>query len=136
MAVALLWAPASADTSGYSAMMAALAKIGAWVVGPSMVLTVISGLLAIAVNPAYQDAGWVWAKAASGILILEGGLHVIGPIQDEAKRAAGTLAGSPDTVGVASLLTAEANTLWVLLAVAVANVALAIWRPRFPRIPF
>ncbi len=136
LAVVVMLAPASAGAAGYAPVMVALAKIAAWVLGPSMVLTVITGLWAMAATPAFQDAGWVWAKAATGILILEGGLHVMGPIQEEAKRGADALAGGPDPASAASLLTAEGATLWVLLAVSVANIALGVWRPRFPKIPF
>lgn len=99
-----------------------------------MLLTVLSGLLAIAVNPAFHEAAWVWAKAASGVLILEGCLHVMGPIGEDAKRGAGALAGG-DPGDVARLLSAEGNTLWVLLAVSAANIALGVWRPRMPKIP-
>jgi uncharacterized membrane protein len=103
----------------------AMAKIAAWIIAPSMILTVVSGLLAMAANPAFYDAGWVWVKLASGILVLEGGVHLLGPIQEEAKRGAG------DPAGLATLLRSESGTLWVLLAVSAANVALGIWRPRF-----
>lgn len=116
--------------------MNAMAKIAAWVVLPSMVLTVIAGLLAIAVFPPCHDAGWVWLKAATGILILEGGLHVAGPIQEEAKRGAAALAAGLDPVAMARMFTSERNTLWVLIAVSAANIALGVWRPRLPRIPF
>lgn len=112
----------------------AMAKITVWIIGPSMMLTVMSGLLAIAVHPGFHEAGWAWLKAATGILVLEGGLHVLGPIQEEARRGAG-LAGASDPTSLARLLTAEANTLWLLLAVSVVNIALGVWRPRLPQIP-
>jgi uncharacterized membrane protein len=133
--VVVILAPASVSTVGYGPLIGAMAKIAAWTIGPSMVMTVITGLLAMAATPAFQDAGWVWVKAATGLLILEGGLHVLGPIQEEAKRGAGALAGGPDPASVARLLTAEGNTLWLLLAVSVANIALGVWRPRLPKIP-
>lgn len=131
LVVMVLLAPASIGTPGYAPMIGAMAKIAAWVVAPSMILTVISGLLAMAVNPAFYDVAWVWAKAATGILILEGGLHVLGPIQEEAKRGSGAAAAS-DPGSVTTMLTAEGNTLWVLLAVSAANVVLGVWRPRLP----
>lgn len=134
LAVVLVLAPASIGTAGFAPLAAAMARIAAWIVGPSMVLTVVSGLLAMAANPAFLDVGWVWAKAATGILVLEGGLHVVGPLQEEAKRGAGALASGADAAGVAQVLTAETNTLWVLLAVSAANIALAVWRPRLRRL--
>ncbi len=135
VAVVMILAPASIRAAGYVPVMVAMAKVAAWIIGPSMVITVVTGLLAIAATPAFQDAGWVWVKAATGVLILEGGLHVLGPIQEEAKRGAGALAASPDPASVASLLNAEGNTLLLLLGVSVANIALGVWRPRFPKIP-
>jgi hypothetical protein len=135
LAVVVILAPTAITTVGYVPIMVVMAKIAAWIIGPSMVLTVISGLLAIVATPAFQEAGWVWVKAATGLLILEGGLHVLGPIQEEAKRSVGALAGASDPASLAQLLTSEENTLWVLLAVSVANIALGVWRPRLPKIP-
>lgn len=121
--------------AGYVPLMAALAKAAAWIIGPSMVVTVITGLLAILATPAFYEAGWVWIKAATGLLVLEGGLHVLGPLQEEAKRGASGLAGVPDPASIARLFADESNTLWVLLAVSIANIALGVWRPRLPKIP-
>lgn len=129
LAVVFLAQPALTGRAGGDALPAALAAIGTWIIGPSMVLTVIAGLLAIAVHPPFQDAAWVWAKAATGILIFEGALHVLAPIQEDARRGAGALFTGP---GAAEALAGERNTLWVLLAVSAANIALAIWRPRYP----
>jgi hypothetical protein len=46
-------------------MRGAMAEIVAWIFLPSLVATLIAGLLAIAVNRAFHDAGWAWVKAAS-----------------------------------------------------------------------
>lgn len=133
--VLVLLAPASIGAAGPPPLVDAMAKVAAWIIGPSMVLTVISGLLAMAVTPGFQEAGWVWVKAATGVLVFEGGLHVLGPLQEEAKRGAVALAGGSGAVDAARLLAAEANTLWLLLAVSAANIALGIWRPRLPQFP-
>ncbi len=135
LAIVLMLAPASIGAAGYVPVMVAMAKTAAWIIGPSMVLTVVSGLLAMAVTPVFYDAGWVWIKAGTGLLVLEGGLHVLGPLQEEAKRGAGALSSRLDPAGVAQLFTAESNTLWVLLGVSIANIALGVWRPRLPKIP-
>jgi hypothetical protein len=45
------------------------------------------------------------------------------------------LAGLGDPGVLATALQGERGTLWVLLAVSTANVALGIWRPRLLRIP-
>lgn len=135
LAILLSIAPASPAAAGYLPIVSAASTMAAWIIGPSVVLTVISGLLSMAATPAFQNAGWVWAKAATGILVLQAGLHVIGPIQAEAQRAASAAESGGDPSGAARLLEAEINTLWVLLAVSVANVALGVWRPRFPKYP-
>ena len=63
-------------------------------------------------------------EAATGILIFEGSLvGVQGPMQEEAERSASALAGQVDPMTPAGSAGAERNTLWVLLAVATANVA-------------
>lgn len=135
LAIILMLAPASASNAGYAPIVGAASHIAAWILGPSVVLTVITGLLAMLATAAFQDAGWVWVKASTGILVLLAGLHVLGPIQEEAKRSAGALAEGADPASAARLFDAEVNTLWVLLAVSVANIALGIWRPRFPKYP-
>lgn len=131
LAVVVVAAPASIGTAGYAPLIGAMAKIAAWVVAPSMILTVISGLLAMLTNPAFYDVAWVWAKAATGLLVLEGGLHILGSFQEEARGANAPAAADP--ASVTSLLTAEGNTLWVLITVSAANIALGVWRPRLPK---
>jgi hypothetical protein len=135
LAMVLVLTPGSVSPAGYVPIMVAMAKTAGWIIGPSMVLTVMSGLLAMAVTPAFYEAGWVWLKALTGLLVLEGGLHVLGPLQEEAKRGLSAMAGSADPASAARLFSAESGTLWVLLGVSVANIALGVWRPRMPKIP-
>jgi hypothetical protein len=116
-------------------MRGAMADISEWIYLPSLALTLIAGLLAIAAVPAYQNAGWAWVKLATGVLMFEGSMvYVMGPMRDEAKRSADALAGHLDAAMIAATGGAERNTLWVLLAVMMANVVLGIWRPRLVRI--
>jgi hypothetical protein len=96
----------------------------------------VSGLLAIGLHRGFHDAGWAWAKLATGILLFESGfVGVLGPMQREAERSAGAVAGRIDPATLTGPLAAERWTLWVLLAVATANVVLGIWRPRLTRLP-
>jgi hypothetical protein len=132
----VLMSLASPPTSlaGYALMSGAMAAITTWIFFPSLALTLIAGLLAIAVNPSYHNAGWAWAKLASGVLIFEGGLvSVLGPIQEDAKRFARALAGQLDPATVVGAYGAERNALWMLLAVTTANVVFGVWRPRLIR---
>ena len=115
-------------------MRMAMGGIAQWVFFPSLALTLIAGLLAMALTRAFHNAGWALVKLASGILVFEGGfVTVLGPMQKEAALSARALAGNADPALLGRTLDAEWNSLWLLLAVAVANVVLGIWRPRFVR---
>jgi len=129
MALVLLLARDALPSGDHLPLLLAMAKVAAWILAPSMLLTVVTGLLAMIVTQGFQNAGWVWIKAATGLLVLEGVLHVIGPLQEEAKRGGG------DPASLERLLQAEANTLWVLLGVSILNIALGVWRPRLPKYP-
>jgi hypothetical protein len=134
LAIMLMLAPPPSSLEAYAAIRGAMGAIATWIFFPSLGLTLIAGLLAIAVNDAFHNAGWAWVKAATGILLFEAGfVGVLGPMQQEAERSAKALAGDFDPAGLAQSLGAERNTLWVLLALSVANVVLGIWRPRFSR---
>ena len=134
--VLLRFTPAPSSLSEYARMRGAMGGIANWIFFPSLGLTLISGLLAIGVTRAYHNAGWAWVKLASGILIFEWGFVAIqGPMQQEAELSAHALAHEVDPAALAASLGAEWNSLWVMIAVAMANVILGIWRPRLTRRP-
>src|SRR6201996_9063391 len=128
--VLLGFVPKPTSLPEYTLMASAMSGIVTWVFFPSLALTLIAGLLAIAVNRAYHSAGWAWAKLATGILIFEWGFTaILGPLQEEAELSARALAGGVDPASLAVSIGNEQASLWVLLAVAAANVVLGIWRP-------
>lgn len=132
----LLSAAPSPATSpgGYAMMRGAMGMIATWIFFPSLGLTLIAGLAAIAVTRGFHNAGWAWLKAGTGLLVFESGfVGVLGPMQQEAERSARALAGQLDPASLAASLGAERGTLWVLLGVATANVVLGVWRPRLTR---
>lgn len=134
--VMLSLAPAPSALTGYAATRGAMGAVATWIFLPALAVTLMSGLLAMALNRAFLNAGWAWVKLATGVLMFEGGLvYVQGPMKQEAEQSARALAGLVDPAVLAVSLTGERGTLWVLLAVATANVALGIWRPRILRIP-
>jgi hypothetical protein len=127
-------APPPSSLAGYALTRSAMASITTWVYFPSFLLMMIPGLLSIAVTPAFHNAGWVWMKAATGILLFEAGLHVLAPIQEEARLSAEALAGRlVDLTTLTGASEGEANNMWVLLVVSTANIVLGVWRPRFTR---
>jgi hypothetical protein len=135
-AYVVLIATAPADSlEGYAAVRRGIDFICRWILVPSLVLTLTSGLLSIAFNEAYKNAGWAWFKAALGIIMFEGTLLTI---QGSAARAAelsaaAVTSGLPATEALAPILRTEWNSLWLMLALCFANVVLAVWRPRFSR---
>lgn len=129
--VLLAFAPQPSSVEQYALLRGAMAGIAKWVFLPSMALTLVAGLLAIAVNRAFHNAGWAWAKLLSGVLVFEWGfVGVQGPMEMEAKASAAVVAGTADVATLAEALSAEANSLWILLGVATFNVVFGIWRPR------
>lgn len=126
-------APPPSSLASYALVRAAMGMIANWVFFPSFVLTLVPGLLALAVTPAFQTATWVWIKAASGILIFVGGLHALAPIQDEARLSAEAIAGRLDPARLEGVSEGTAATMWVLLVIGTANVVLGIWRQRILR---
>ena len=134
LGVMLVFAPPPTALAEYAGVRGALGAVATWVFMPSLGVTLIAGLLAIAASPAFHNAGWAWAKAASGILIFEGGfVSVLGPMQREAADSAKAIAGTFDPTLLGASLGAEKMTIWILLAVATVNVVLGVWRPRLVR---
>lgn len=119
----------------YALMRGAMGEIARWVFLPSLAITLLSGLVAIAIHRGFHNAGWAWAKLATGVLMFEWGfVGVQGPMQQEAELAAQALAGQGDAALLGLSLGAEAMSLWALLAVATVNVVLGVWRPRFTKL--
>lgn len=134
--VLLGFTPAPASLSEYALMRGAMGGIATWIFLPSLALTLVGGLLAMALNPNYHNAGWAWVKLFSGVLVFEWGFAAVqGPMQQEAELSARAMAQEVDPATLAASLDAEWKSLWILLAVATVNVTLGIWRPRLARYP-
>jgi uncharacterized membrane protein len=119
------------DLAGYVAVRNIMDALAQAVLLPSLGVTIVAGLLSMAAVPAYHGAGWVWAKLATGILMFEGTLlGVQGPLEREAIRARALLSDPTAADNLALNLSAEVGSIWVLGAVAIVNVALAVWRPK------
>ena len=133
--LALLPDPAE-DIQTYAALTEVVDKLARWLLLPSLAITLVSGLLSMGSVPAYHSKGWAWAKLATGVLMFEGSLLAIqGPLQREAKLTRDYLAGTAEFTDMGNSLWAAGNSIWLLGGVAVVNVALATWRPRFSRRP-
>lgn len=132
--VLLAFTPEPETIAEYARMRAAMGGIAKWILLPSLGLVLVGGLFAMAMTSAFHNAGWAWIKLATGILTFEWTLVAVqGPMQRQAELSARALAGELDPALIETLLHAERGSLWVLLAVALINVVLGVWRPPFSR---
>ncbi len=128
----LLAAPADADLNTRLALRESLAFVASWLIMPSMLVVLASGLLAMAAHYPFVNAPWVWVKAISGLLIFEATLaSVDAPAQQAVEALNRAVAGLVTEADLARLVRNEWGAWWMLLALSLANVALGIWRPRF-----
>jgi hypothetical protein len=131
--VLLINAP-SDSLIAYAAVMRQIALINRFILVPSLAAVLISGLLAIAATESYKNAAWAWIKALLGLSTFEGTLLTVGA---SARRAADlsslALTGQGDAVELAQVIHTEWGGLWVLSALVVINIVLAVWRPRIYR---
>ncbi len=118
----------------YQQLRASIKVVSDWVIFPSLGIALVSGLLSMVVHPPFLDRGWVWIKAALGVLTFKGVLTVVNA---KAKYAAAVSAditagtAAPDALD--SLLRLEWGTLLGVMVIMLANYVLAIWRPRLVR---
>ena len=79
------YGPELAVSSDYANLREAIHLASRWVITPSMLFVMVSGLLAMAVHHPFQNALWVWSKALMGLLIFEA---VLASVDGPARRAA------------------------------------------------
>jgi len=122
--------PPASFVSDYATARTAMATIGDWVYLPSLVLVLVSGLLSMGLSPVFMNARWALLKLVSGILVFEAGLiGVHGPLRREAELSQTVLAGNANATELAQSLGSEFWSMAVLMAIAVLNVGLGVWRP-------
>lgn len=126
--------PEIGATEEYASLRHGLDMLAGWIILPSVLLVLVSGLMSMAVHFPFQNMGWVWLKAATGLLIIEASLASIdAPAAAAARAAEKALAGSINEIELAALVQDKWVAWWIVLLLSVANVVLAIWRPRFVR---
>jgi hypothetical protein len=120
----------------YATARRAIATVAEGLLVPSLAAVLVSGLLAIAVNKNYMNAGWAWFKALLGVTMFEGTLlSVVSSAKRASELAAMAAAGQSDPVQLAEVLHTERGGLWLMLALSFVNIVLAVWRPKFTRLP-
>lgn len=123
-----------ATADAQAALRQATAALVGWLVVPAVLALFVSGALLMVSRPVYFGARWVWAKS---LLWLALGGAVLGVVQPAADRAAGAAqAGARGLPSLQSLDGALAAGHWGAigcLALALAAIALAVWRPALGR---
>jgi hypothetical protein len=104
------------------------AAIAKYVMVPAMAIMMLSGLIALAATRGYRDAGWAWLKAIFGINVFAATLLLAGSAGNLGEIAAAVSVS--DLVSLQRQLRSERITLWLLIALVVLNVVLAVWRPK------
>jgi len=126
--------PAVESLEAYATARGQMGLVAKWILFPSLAVVLVSGLLSMAWTDAFHGKGWVWMKLALGVSVFEGTLVAIqGPARREAELAVRALAGEVDPALLASTASSEWKSTLVILGVAIINVVLAVWRPRFGR---
>jgi len=119
------------DVDRYADLLGVLDRLARYLLLPGLGIAVVSGLLSMAFVKGFHNAGWAWAKLASGVLMFEGTLLAVqGPIQKAAREAVDLIASHSTAVPLQTVLDLTAATA-VVFAVALFNVVIGIWRPRF-----
>lgn len=126
------------DTSlaEYAVVRQSILAVSKYLLLPSLLIVLVSGLLAMAVHYPFCQARWVWAKALTGIGLLEGTLVTVqGTSRRAAELSAAAVDGQADPALMAELLRTEWIGLWTILALSLLNVVLGVLRPRLGRRP-
>jgi uncharacterized membrane protein len=120
-----------APPTAHAALRVAIARLGAELVVPSLVVLVVSGMLLVVARPTLINARWVWAKAVLTLALAGVTLVVVAPAaQQLAAMAAEAALGAPSADAVREALEAEHRGGWAVLALSAAATVLAVWRPR------
>ncbi len=127
----LLVAAPQETPADYADLRAAIAAISRYLLLPSLALALVTGLASMAVHYPFQEKGWAWVKAATGILMFKGVLTIVSAKADHAAdMSAKIAAGTAPADALDGLINLEWGTLWMVMALSIANVILGVWRPR------
>ena len=132
MGYAIILANASQDDfTAYAHARQAIAQLCNMLLLPSLGLALFTGLVATALHRPFHSLRWVWIKAAFGISMFEGTLGLIGAKADAAARISTQIEqGEIDArVALQQVISSEWMALFIITALALLNVVLAIWRP-------
>ncbi len=132
-AVLLVAAPQD-SAQAYADMRQSISALCNYILVPSLAVTLVSGVFAMAHHHPFHEMRWVWLKAALGLAMFEGTLGMIGSKADAAARIATAVAdGESSETALQSAIANEWYALAVISFLTVANVVLGVWRPSMKR---
>lgn len=128
MVLLVVATPTSAEA--YAGLRTSLEVVSGYILVPSLAIGLLSGLVSMLVHSPFLDKGWVWFKALLGILMFKGVLTIDSAKADYAATVSQQIAdGTAPADALQSLLGLEWWTCVAVMAVAIANVVLGVWRP-------
>lgn len=128
--IVLVFSP-QVTAQAYADMRQTISALSNYLLLPSLILALVSGLLSMAVHRPFQETRWAWAKALLGLSLFEATLAVVNAkAASAADEAAKIAAGQGDAAALATIIASEWMTLYAILALSAAQIALGIWRPR------
>ena len=127
----LVYAPQDTPRA-FADMRQTISLLCTYLLLPSLGVALITGLLAMVAHKAFLDTRWAWLKALLGLSMFEATFAIV---QSKAATAAAEAlkiaAGEGDAAELASAIASEWWSLGAIFALALAQVALGVWRPRF-----
>jgi hypothetical protein len=128
-AVLLVFAPQE-SAQQYADMRRTIAAICDYILIPSLGVALVTGLLAMMVQRAFQEMRWVWLKALLGLAMFEASLAVVqSKAGVAATLAAQVAAGAAPRENLDVVLSSEWTTLIAITVLSVAQVVVGVWRP-------
>jgi len=127
--IVLAWSP-QASPAQYADVRQTIAAISNYILVPSLGVALVTGLVAMMVQRAFQEMRWVWLKAVLGLAMFEATLAVIQGKANYGYETARKVAEGVETrEALSAALTSEWTSLYAIMALSLAQVILGVWRP-------
>lgn len=98
---------------------------------PSLAISLVTGLLAMAVHKPFMERRWAWVKAALGISMFEATLGIVQSKATTAAVVARKIAsGEAEPGALGAALSTEWTALGTILFISAAQIALGVYRPK------
>jgi hypothetical protein len=119
--------------SQYADMRKAISVLCDYMLVPAMGIALVSGFISMLAHKPYQQKGWVWVKVLTTIGIFESTMAVVQSKSTLGADVSAKIARGEATPSALFELDREWGAIAVVMTLAVANVLIAIWRPRIEK---